>query len=256
MRANGSMLDCASDACDTGCGHSRVLTGSLRSFVPSLDRLRCSGGRGLTVAVLGASISCGSSGAAGADKGRAPCKSAGSRLGAPQLYCKEEAWPAFLEEMLNARWPCVSGRHTVANLCQAGVGSDYWSNRIAAWLARGSDDALHPLMRADLVVVETANNDISTSNDNIKRTFSRDDEADWKRTAKSGTHAWTELLVRVLLSLPRAPALVWLTASWRGFLKPPNFNRSATHSHKLVLQHYDIAQVRAANPSSCAHGFS
>lgn len=217
---------------------SRILVGE-RGRLSSTHalQLRCKHERGLRIVILGGSVSCGRSYPTKAKQRSAPCGGVGGN-------CKRDAWPALLEAALNSGGgpSCSSqkadggaaGRraayHAVSNLCQGAVGSDFWAGWISSWR---SNPQLAPLIEADVVIVETALNDID---DVILPSNS-------SRTAASTSLAvltWTEILVRQLLALPSRPALYWLAASWR-----PSYE-SAEAGHHTILHHYGLPHLSLA----------
>ena len=163
---------------------------------------------------------------------RAPCAGMLAKKG---HTCKQEAFATRLEERVNAQWPCATA-HKVTNLCQRAKGSNFFANWAAAW---PNDEALTSLAQADVVVVETALNDMSETEGGILLSGRL---TGWTRSTVDMVGYWTELLLRVLLSLPRRPALLWLTASWTPTKQPP-YHRDAEAAHHAVLRHYGVAQL-------------
>ena len=201
---------------DAMCRASRTVGGAQSLAHAALTR--CD--PGLRVVVFGGSVSCGHS---------LKKRSSGGELArdalCPQLprmhECKREAWPALWARAMNARFACPAGgggsAHVVTNLCRAAAGTNYIVNRVAELQSSSneSDPERRALLDADVVVVETAANDV---NELLKARTPA-----WMDAEDEGqkTRAYTEILVRQLLSLPRRPALLWLTAAWRALDAPP-----------------------------------
>lgn len=85
------------------------------------------------VVVMGSSNTCGVN--------HCPTRYRSEEIPCPRLQggftCRPEAWPALLEPMLNAAYPCQEGgdgtkQHRIVNLCQPGYGSDGISTNIAS----------------------------------------------------------------------------------------------------------------------------
>eukprot|EP00413_Alexandrium_margalefii_P013544 CAMPEP_0204529074 /NCGR_PEP_ID=MMETSP0661-20131031/9862_1 /ASSEMBLY_ACC=CAM_ASM_000606 /TAXON_ID=109239 /ORGANISM="Alexandrium margalefi, Strain AMGDE01CS-322" /LENGTH=537 /DNA_ID=CAMNT_0051535081 /DNA_START=78 /DNA_END=1691 /DNA_ORIENTATION=+ len=143
----------------------------------------------------------------------------------------EAVWPNQFRRWLNFNFPC-SGRdgHKVERLTRSNSGSDYWAFRIFDLKNKSGLG----LWKADLIVVETANNDVMNSQ---KTSY------DGERDAR--IRYFTELVVRQLLAAPKRPALIWLTAGWRHWEtnSAPPHHHDATYAHLPVLEYYDIPQV-------------
>ena len=223
--------------CRAAMRSSRLLPGGLAPR--HRHALQCKRKVGLKVVVLGGSVSCGM----GQNTAHqlAPCAASGS---VKDGTCKIEAFGARLEERLNARWPCATAPHTVTNLCQRAKGSNFFANWAAAWM---SDGSVAPLAEADMVVVETAHNDMSKTEGGVLLSGRLADTPG--RSSEELVGYWTELLLRVLLSLPRKPSLLWLTASWRPSPAPP-YHLDAEAVHQAVLSHYGVALL--SMPSALA----
>ena len=85
----------------------------------------------------------------------------------PRMHeCKREAWPALWARAMNDRFACPAGgggEHVVTNLCRAAAGTNYIVNRVAELQSSSneSDPERRALLDADVVVVETAANDVN-----------------------------------------------------------------------------------------------
>ena len=221
---------------DAMCRASRTIGGAQSLAHDALAR--CD--PGLRVVVFGGSVSCGHS---------LKKRSSGGELArdalCPQLprmhECKREAWPALWARAMNDRFACPAGgggEHVVTNLCRAAAGTNYIVNRVAELQsgANASDPERRALLDADVVVVETAANDVhELLKARTPAWLDADDEG-------QKTRAFTEILARQLLSLPRRPTLLWLTAAWRALDAPP-YHRDADAEHRRVLRYYNISQV-------------
>mmetsp|Transcript_68634 Transcript_68634/g.182558 ORF Transcript_68634/g.182558 Transcript_68634/m.182558 type:complete len:410 (-) Transcript_68634:63-1292(-) len=145
---------------------------------------------------------------------------------------EHNVWPNQFRRWLNHNFPCSGpGGHQVHNLAESASGSDYWSFRIFD-LKKNSSSSL---WKADLVVVETAVNDIRET----QRASTGGEAGDGK------IQYFTELMARQLLSAPKRPALIWLTVGAREWWpnSPPPHHKDATYAHLPVLEYYDIPQI-------------
>ncbi|KAJ1448585.1 hypothetical protein M885DRAFT_501003 [Pelagophyceae sp. CCMP2097] len=148
------------------------------------------------------------------------------------LYeCKSEAWPARLESLLIARRLkyCASGAAVVVqNLCKSSTGTEYANNMVVG----GDWDA--QLTHADLIIVETATNDVQFEN--------------WRLglVPEKAVLEQTEILARLLTSIPTKPALLWLGTAWRNFgvEATPPYHTCSADAHRSVLRYYDIPQLQ------------
>jgi len=173
--------------------------------VGSLHLPRLRAGRCLRVAVLGGSVAC------------------GQGSGGPST-----AWPARLEEALNALHPCSAdvaagddqARHSVANLCVKAVASDFWADRVAGWRANASaPGGAAELHAAHLVLLELAVNDLANERGDLSAfaaPASRAALPPGLDAAAEAVLAHTELLLLLLRALPQAPAVAYVGASSRG----------------------------------------
>jgi hypothetical protein len=114
----------------------------------------------------------------------------------------KDAWPSALEALFNAHSPTCKpssnvAKHTVINLCQQAVGTNVWVDLVSNWKA--SKD--HPIYLADIIIVETALNDVEELRVSGQVHFGDGD----LRIEEE-----TEILIRLLLQLPQRPALVYL----------------------------------------------
>jgi hypothetical protein len=148
---------------------------------------------------------------------------------------KHEAWPAWLTFLLNQRLPCDGGDHKMDNLCVSGAASDYWVTTVAALRSQPA----HAIMRADLIVVDTAVNDVEelakSDNDYLVAT-----DPTHRKIKK-----YCELLLALLRALPLRPSVVWLGSSTRG--QPWVARGDAAHAHAEVMRHYGAPHVGAVD---------
>ncbi|KAJ1459157.1 hypothetical protein M885DRAFT_495699 [Pelagophyceae sp. CCMP2097] len=205
------------------CARARTVVGNGDALVKFSQRLKeCS--HALVVVAVGGSVTCGRN----LDKHNvdALCPHKNG------LYeCKSEAWPARLESLLIARRLkyCASGAAVVVqNLCKSSTGTEYANNMVVG----GDWDA--QLTHADLIIVETATNDVQFEN--------------WRLglVPEKAVLEQTEILARLLTSIPTKPALLWLGAAWRNFgveAKPP-YHTCSADAHRSVLRYYDIPQLQ------------
>ena len=109
---------------------------------------------------------------------------------------KRTAWPARLEHWLNVEHPvCDGSRHTVLNGGAAYRASDHWHT----YFLQARADAKHPVHQADVILIETAANDVQ-------------DMGKVKGANKAQlTEMYTELIVRTLRSLQHKPFFMWCT---------------------------------------------
>ena len=109
---------------------------------------------------------------------------------------KDDAWPAHLTNYIRQMFD--NSAIEIHNLCCGGCGSNVWIDNLVEW----SNDPEGPVRRADLVLVETAQNDF----DNVcaQRDYGRPVEG------AEAVSASNELLIRMILSLPRKPAVLWV----------------------------------------------
>jgi len=105
-------------------------------------------------------------------------------------------WPTKLEEMLRKKY--ISSNIMMKNLCMGGVGSNFRVNKMLEWRA----DPSHIIFNADLVFVETAVNDVGI-------------ETDRYGLEGDSIKQETEMLIRLLMLLPKKPYLIWVGASSR-----------------------------------------
>jgi len=161
-----------------------------------------------------------------------------------------------LERALNVQYPdCFSsvevrGSHAVENMAVRGKGTNYWVNR----MAERNGAIRRRLQVADLVIVETAVNDIKGLT-NLGPTLSWGKET---RNKKCGVvQIYTEILIHQFLGIFRSRRhnfpVLWFTASWRlgdrGFGESDRLNESshyptrhANEQARMVLKHYDFPQ--------------
>jgi len=220
------------------CEASQTNWGGENMDIPRVaDKLfRCVGTKGLVIYALGSSITCGS-GPRHPSKHKihadAPCFTFTKH---EQPGCKLDAWPQKLEEAINVHHPCLNMRHKVINQCAGGRGSEYWVQEIAAirW------NVTHPLLSADVILIEAAASDAHLEGDSVQKN--------------------TELLVRMLQGLPKKPMLMWITASWHSALCPGSACKdywlnmgmerpvTAESVHLSVLKKYGIPHLSMLQP--------
>ena len=192
-------------------------------------------GQCLRVVALGGSITCATAGGLA------------NRSDHPQSVA--DAWPARFVAALNAAFPCGTAGHSVVNLCQGAVASDFWVERVSEWRAAGAEAgpqaAPSPLAGADLFVVDTAHNDVMELRG---REHHLNDEA---RIGK-----YNELLISLLLRPQRAgngteatPAVMYIALSSRGGFdsraaaEPSGGRGDGVWAHAAVTRHYGVPQV-------------
>jgi hypothetical protein len=135
------------------------------------------------------------------------------------LASRNEAWPNWLQLLLSDRFPCDGGDHVVTNAAKRAEGTDYWLSSL------GTNRTLyHEVRTADLVIVESAVNDVLNT-----RSVNRN----------------TELLIRYFDKMNRNKAMLWVTAGWRGFTvdAAPPYHLDVEENHAMVLRYYDIPHV-------------
>jgi hypothetical protein len=205
----------------------------------------CAEGNGLTIYVIGGSISAGGklnqcSGNAEPpekmcrDTSKAKTQSKGGKF--QMLECKPLAWPAKLEDALNNHFPCSIGSrggHTVINAARSAVASDYW---FAHFMAARSDPN-HPMNTAHVILLETSANDVEDIGDISPRQNFVPKPANQFPAAMR----YTELLVRLLRGLKHKPLVMWVTA---GFCCNNEYN--SEHATGPLLRRYDMPYVSMA----------
>ena len=192
-------------------------------------------GECLRVIALGGSVTCATAG--------------GVQNRSDHPHAVGDAWPARFGAALDAAFPCSGAGHAVANLCQGAVASDFWVERVAEWRAEEADASAagpSPLAGADLVVCDTAHNDVEELR---HREHHLDDGA---RIGK-----YNELLINLLLR-PRGgggdvaaarPAVMYVALSSRkGFetrdqAAPGGGRADGVWAHAPVTRHYGVPQV-------------
>ena len=137
----------------------------------------------------------------------------------PSLDC---LWPQQLQNILTGC--AASTEHfSVTNICQNGLGSDAAAKLAAQALSAADEhDSSRPLdavafkaqllRRADIILVETAVND-------ILELLERSPQDGVGIDAAQVISVYTEALVRMLLQLPKSPLLLWVAAGRRRFTK-------------------------------------
>ena len=150
----------------------------------------------------------------------------------------DDAWPNWLEALINLKYgkTCINpgnprkfGYHRVVNYCQPGEGTNYWIDKIGEYRT----DPNHALHYADMVIVESAVNDIDKNPARVAAT--------------------TEILVRLLLALPNKPGLLYLGSSTRHFLSKPWTDPTVGNG---VVAQWPVAEAYKIPYLSMAHGFS
>ena len=198
-----------------------ALAQSVRSFGdPAMfagARAKLSQGRCPRFVVLGGSISCGH----GAGNTSLPTWPSG----------RGDAWPALFARLLKEAYKCEP---ELDNLCVPGQGSVFWTDRVSGWM-RAPD---HPILRADVVLVETAHNDIEYA-------AGRDAHLVYDEKVE----AYNELLLGLLLRLPNKPAVAYVAASTRtmAWASRADDRLDTTRQQTAVARHYDVALVSAVD---------
>lgn len=148
----------------------------------------------------------------------------------------EDAWPVVLKNLLDDRFPCGHEGHEVRNEARSAAGSDMHLDMVVAW----SSNASSPLRRADVVVVESAQNDL----------HDMAGTADTHLDAGERALKYTELLVqRLLQSRSPPPGVLYLAASTRGRWDSLGWGgrQDAAHTHARVTRHYGLPHVSAVD---------
>ena len=160
----------------------------MKSISQKLDAQHC-----LTFTVLGGSVSCGD--------GKSTTHPSRESNG------KSGAWPAFFEKLINDRFPCYSTNngsnvHEVLNLCEVAKGSDHWIQLFAR--KKDANDSFKfwsAVNRTNIFLIDTSLNDLfgkgyTLGVPNANRTMMQ-----------------TEILIRLILMIEQAPAVLYLGAS-------------------------------------------
>ena len=224
----------------TVCDAARTVAGADEPFA-RLRRKIMECERDINIVALGGSVSCGHNLGKRWKPVRQDSLCPDSEWNAE---CKEEAFPALLGRAIatHRRLLCGGGGAVgavrVLNHCKSASGSNYFVQKIAS-----SPDMFH---NADLVVVETSTNDVYETLHDHKESFGGAEGGEGGASAdERKIQGWTELLARLLLSLPSRPALVWAAAAWRDWEpgKKEPYHRCAAAAHRPVLEHYAIPQL-------------
>eukprot|EP00199_Chlamydomonas_sp_CCMP681_P000700 CAMPEP_0119105920 /NCGR_PEP_ID=MMETSP1180-20130426/3752_1 /TAXON_ID=3052 ORGANISM="Chlamydomonas cf sp, Strain CCMP681" /NCGR_SAMPLE_ID=MMETSP1180 /ASSEMBLY_ACC=CAM_ASM_000741 /LENGTH=480 /DNA_ID=CAMNT_0007091101 /DNA_START=685 /DNA_END=2127 /DNA_ORIENTATION=+ len=156
---------------------------------------------------------------------------------------KIDAWPGHLQTYLNSDMPCildgVSSEHVVQNLAVSGKSTDHWVDATSVAL-RKKDEMGIALRSADIVIVETAVNDVNELVRNTK---------DFEKIAPDlRIKQYTELLVNILLKYPNKPSMIWLGTSSRGVWNGSRPRTTdAVAAHLPVTQYYSIPHISAVD---------
>eukprot|EP00928_Gymnodinium_smaydae_P003834 TRINITY_DN11352_c0_g1_i1.p1 TRINITY_DN11352_c0_g1~~TRINITY_DN11352_c0_g1_i1.p1 ORF type:complete len:584 (+),score=36.85 TRINITY_DN11352_c0_g1_i1:68-1819(+) len=153
---------------------------------------------------------------------------------APSSIGNSIAWPERLKEWLDARHPCGSQGHEVNNLGFPAKGSDFFANKIMEWKA----DAEHPLLKADLVIIEAAVNDLPEFQASMSK----------GRETGDSVKSFTELIARQLLQLKNKPALLWAELAFKDLMDKSNSfppTGLVIDAHRAVTAHYGLSHVSA-----------
>lgn len=126
--------------------------------------------------------------------------------------------------------------HVVNNHCVAAVGTDFWVDEITQAIHSKKSKLHTNLMLADIVVVETAVNDVADL-----RTDAHLHHSDPEMQIVT----FTELLVNVLLSMQNRPSIIFLGASSRVVGHGLRLQGDSVHAHLRVTKYYDIPHVSA-----------
>tara|TARA_B110001452_G_scaffold266904_1_gene275014 strand:+ start:485 stop:3124 length:2640 start_codon:yes stop_codon:yes gene_type:complete len=191
------------------------------------DRLSCKEGVGVNVIALGSSVQCG--------RRLNPCD--GKKItgpGRPALKhdCHTDSFPARLERLLNTHWPCASGHHVHSECC-SGCDTAYFTRLVR----QGKQPYMDRLRAADWVLVETAVSDGFPEAARAKAERTPDGCPVDIRVQQN-----TEVLIRLLSSLPSQPALTWVAPTWRPKNVPPYY-ATAAEAQQPVLAYYSVLQV-------------
>lgn len=155
---------------------------------------------------------------------------------------KTDAWPAHLQAYLNSAMPCILdgvSSHIVQNLAMSGKSTDHWVDATSLAL-REKDELGIALRSADIVIVETAVNDVNELVKNTKKFV--------KIAPDLRIKQYTELLVNILLKYPNKPSMIWLGSSSRGVWNGSMPRTTdAVHSHLSVTQYYSIPHISAVD---------
>jgi hypothetical protein len=221
---------------------STLSQGNLSTIAKVLLRLqekRC-----LNVAVLGGSITAGST--LGGHK----------ENGIFQPHGVEGAWPGWLKKYLDVYFPMCgfdnladghyySGGHTVHNLAKPAVGSDYWVVKLMEVLGNKEhpNDFGKHISEADLIIIDTSINDSVDLGE--KRLTSH---LTANRTGLQNTQVHTEILINQLKALPNVPAVIFVGISerevWKDRAAKPGVTQIA-EAQAEVAAHYGISYVSA-----------
>ena len=179
------------------CAHAQKAWASEREHALRLQR-KVQEGLPISAIAIGGSVTCGMN----YNKAIGDHDSTGAAWCKGKCSNKAQAWPAWLTLALHGCGLNI----TVSNNCMRAVGSRYWANRIAANTVVGLQDA-------DIVLVETSTNDwqgilldlsgpVSTWKPSI---------ANHRKDPQGGAiTAWVEILVTLLLRLPKRPFVLFV----------------------------------------------
>lgn len=134
------------------------------------------------------------------------------------------AYPELLAILL--RQESKNSRIIMQNLCERGVGTNVWINRLLEWRQNQS----HPVMYADLIIVETAVNDATE----------RDYVPIYGVPEHNHLTQETEVLLSLLLSLPSTPLVMWINAGGIGEATTPVHVNITCPYH---IPHLDVIQA-------------
>ena len=136
------------------------------------------------------------------------------------------AWPSQLKALLDRN------NYTnviVHNLCKVAQGTNSWVDDMLKWESeRDAGNYGNPIFAADIVMIEAVVNDIDNKVDAKSRFGGIVD----------GITQETEMLARLLLQLPKSPALIWVEAS-----RSQRYVHNAVPSHSAVLIPYGIPHL-------------
>ena len=153
-----------------------------------------------------------------------------------QLPSERTAWPSALANLLNNELPChnssgMLSNHVVTNVCAGGWSTALWLERISASL-RSNEDLHAALTTADVIIVETAVNDIEELRRHDMRASARD------QPLPVLIMRATELLVNILLTLDNKPSIVYLGASSRAL-----WGGGPRHSGDAILDQLEVVRL-------------
>jgi hypothetical protein len=137
---------------------------------------------------------------------------------------RTRSWPNQLERMLRLKYS--SSNIKMHNLCIGGVGADVWVDNMLDWKSNPN----HIIHKADLIFVETAVNDVKGTEKDKAGHFKNRYEMEGDPIAQEN-----EMLIRLLMLLPKQPYLIWIGAASRTI-----YPSTAIRSHLTVTLPYGV----------------